>query len=161
MICIRKIIITTKKQRMKRCDINITNLAFHDLIMEIMQNLFIYNLYVSCIDIMHWKHIWHTDLLKDAKSVWHLFIHRFILHFICQHIYSCVKRVFNAWCLCVKSMNLWMNELHMIFNVNLSCAKFVMMTIKWKNFITNINDKKRTYFKILGGKEKLELISMW
>jgi len=27
----------------------------YDLVMEIVQNLFIHNLYVSHIDIMHWK----------------------------------------------------------------------------------------------------------
>jgi hypothetical protein len=30
--------------------------------MEIMQNSFIHNLYISRIDIVHQKHIWHTDL---------------------------------------------------------------------------------------------------
>jgi len=34
----------------------ITTLTSHDLIMEIMQNLFIHDLYVSHINIMHWKH---------------------------------------------------------------------------------------------------------
>jgi hypothetical protein len=27
--------------------------------MEILQNSFIYNTYISHIDIVHWKHIWH------------------------------------------------------------------------------------------------------
>jgi hypothetical protein len=27
-----------------------------------VQNLFIFNSYVSHIDIMHWKHVWHIDL---------------------------------------------------------------------------------------------------
>jgi hypothetical protein len=30
--------------------------------MEIVQILFIHNLYISLINIMHWKHIWHTNL---------------------------------------------------------------------------------------------------
>jgi hypothetical protein len=38
----------------------ITNLTFHYLIMEIMQNSFIHNSYVSHTDIMHYKHSWHT-----------------------------------------------------------------------------------------------------
>jgi hypothetical protein len=80
VICIRRVIIIAKKQRMKICDINITNLTFHDLIMEIIQNLFTYNSCVSRIDIVHWKHIWHMGLLEDAKSMWHLFIHRFVFH---------------------------------------------------------------------------------
>ncbi len=29
---------------------------------------------------MRWKHIWHMILLKDAKSIWHLFMHRFVFH---------------------------------------------------------------------------------
>jgi hypothetical protein len=33
-----------------------------NLAMEIVQNLFIYTLYVSHIDIIHWKHILYTDL---------------------------------------------------------------------------------------------------
>jgi hypothetical protein len=40
----------------------IINLTFNDLVMEIMQNSFIHNLYILCIDIMHWKHIWHMNL---------------------------------------------------------------------------------------------------
>jgi hypothetical protein len=35
----------------------ITNLTSHKLVMEIMQNSFIHNLYVLHIDIMHWKQI--------------------------------------------------------------------------------------------------------
>jgi hypothetical protein len=57
----------------------ITTLTSHDLIMEIMQNLFIHDLYVSHINIMHWKHISHIDLQEDVKFVWHSFIHRFVL----------------------------------------------------------------------------------
>jgi len=37
--------------------IHITNLASQNLIMEIMQNVFIHNSYVSHTDIMHCKHI--------------------------------------------------------------------------------------------------------
>jgi hypothetical protein len=48
------------------------------------------------------------------------------LYFICQHIYLCVKHVFNAWYLCVKCTNLWMNELCTTFIINLSHVKFVM-----------------------------------
>jgi hypothetical protein len=40
----------------------IINLTFHDLVMKIVQNSFIHNLYISYTDIVHWKHIWHIDL---------------------------------------------------------------------------------------------------
>jgi hypothetical protein len=30
--------------------------------MEIVQNLFIHNLYILHIDIMHWKRVWNTNL---------------------------------------------------------------------------------------------------
>jgi hypothetical protein len=40
----------------------ITNLASCDLKMEIVQKNFIHNLYVSHTNIVHWRHIWHTDL---------------------------------------------------------------------------------------------------
>ncbi len=41
------------------CIIVTLNLTSHDLIIKIVQNLFIHNSYVLCIDIVHWKHIWH------------------------------------------------------------------------------------------------------
>ncbi len=47
-------------------------------------------------------------------------------YFICQHIYLCVKHVFNAWYSCVKCTKLWMNEFYTIFIINLSYVKFVM-----------------------------------
>ncbi len=94
------------------------NLTSHNLIMKIVQNSFNHKLYVSHINIVHWKHIWVMDIL-DIRS----FIGSY---FICQHIYLCVKRVFNAWYLCKKCTNLWMNELHMIFIINSLHAKFVM-----------------------------------
>jgi hypothetical protein len=37
--------------------------------MEFVQNLFIHNLYISHINIVHWKHIWDMNLLEDEKSV--------------------------------------------------------------------------------------------
>jgi hypothetical protein len=40
----------------------ITNLASHDLVMEIMQKKFIHDLYASHNNIMDWKHISHKDL---------------------------------------------------------------------------------------------------
>jgi hypothetical protein len=67
---------------------NITNLTSYDLVMEIMQNSFIHNFYISHIDIMHWKHIWHTYLEEDKKFVWHLFIYSFILHLL-THLSTC------------------------------------------------------------------------
>jgi hypothetical protein len=39
----------------------ITNLTSHNLVMEIVQNLFIHISYISHTDIMHWKHIWHMN----------------------------------------------------------------------------------------------------
>jgi hypothetical protein len=35
----------------------IMNLTSHNLVMEIMQNLFICNLYISHINIVHYKHV--------------------------------------------------------------------------------------------------------
>jgi len=62
-------------------------------------------------------------------------IYSFIgLYFIDQHIYSCVKHVFNAWYLCAKCSNLLMNELCTTSIINLSHAKFVMYK---KNMHTN------------------------
>jgi hypothetical protein len=101
----------------------ITNLTFHDLVMKIMQILFIDNLYISCTDIVHWKHIWHIFIRRCKIYV--TFIHSFIgLYFICQHIYPCIKCVFNVWYSCVKCMHLWMDEFHTIFIINLSHVKF-------------------------------------
>ncbi len=48
------------------------------------------------------------------------------LYFIRQHIYPSVKHVFDGWYLCENFMNLWMNELRMIFIINSSYAKFMM-----------------------------------
>lgn len=53
------------------------------------------NLYVSWINIMHWKHVSHTNLLKDVKAM-HDICSFIGWYFIRQHIYPCVKRVFNA-----------------------------------------------------------------
>ncbi len=58
-----------------------------------------------------------------------------VSYFICWHIYSCVKRLFNAWYSCVKCMNLWMKEVCTIFIINLFHTKFVRMCIHMKNFI--------------------------
>ncbi len=52
------------------------------------------------------------------------------LYFVHQHIYSCVKHVFNTWYLYVKWMNLWMNTLCTIFIINSSHVKFVMNCFK-------------------------------
>jgi hypothetical protein len=68
--------------------LNITNLKSHDLIMEIMQNSFNRNSYISHTNIVHWKHIWNTNLLEDVKFVWHLFVHRFVLHLL-THLFVC------------------------------------------------------------------------
>jgi len=102
----------------------IINLASHDLVMKIVQILFNWNLCISHIKIMYWKHIWNTNLLEDAKFVWHLFIYRFVLH-LSTHL-SSVTHVFNARYSCVKCTNLWMNELCMVFVINASHAKFLI-----------------------------------
>ncbi len=80
------------------------------------QNLFTYNSYILRIDIVHWKHIWNTELLEDVKSMWHLFIHRFVLHLLTR--LSLCQACFQCMMLMCKSMNLWMNKLHMIFIIN-------------------------------------------
>jgi hypothetical protein len=60
-----------------------------------MQNLFIRNLYILYIDIVHWKHIWHMNFKKIQNSY---DICSFISsYFIHQHIYLCVKHIFNTW----------------------------------------------------------------
>ncbi len=65
---------------------NITNLTSHDLILKIMQNLFIHDLYISCIDIMHWKHIWH--IFVGICEICATFIHSFIFYSL-THLYIC------------------------------------------------------------------------
>ncbi len=50
---------------------------------------------VKFVHFMHWKHIWHMDLSKDVKFMWHLFIHKFILHMsthlsMCQICFQCM-----------------------------------------------------------------------
>jgi hypothetical protein len=62
------------------------------------------------------------------------------LYFIHQHIYSCVKHVFNTWYLCEKCTNLWMNELCIIsllthHMLNLWCIKGEIY--KWTYFSTH------------------------
>jgi hypothetical protein len=69
-------------------ELNITNFTSHDLIMEIIQNSFNHNSYISHINTMHWKHIWNMDLLENVKFVWHLFIHRFVFHLL-THLSIC------------------------------------------------------------------------
>jgi hypothetical protein len=54
-----------------------------------------------------------------------------IFSFICSFHpstnYLHVKCVFNTWYSCVKCTNLWMNKFHMIFIINSSHGKFVMI----------------------------------
>jgi hypothetical protein len=57
--------------------------------------------------------------------MWHLFIHRFVFYLL--KYYLRIKRVFNTWYSCAKYMNLQMNELHTIFIINSSHAKFVIV----------------------------------
>jgi len=85
---------------------------------------------------MHWycalkTRLTHKFIRKCKNSC---DIHAFIgLYFICQNIHPCVKRVFNAWYLCVKFTNLWMNEFHKFFILNSSHGKFA----KYLLFIGN------------------------
>ncbi len=102
---------------------HITNLASHDLVMEIVQNSFIHNLYVSSINIVHWKHIWHKFIGRCKIHVT-LFVHRFVLHPL-THLSMC-QMCFQHMIFMRKCMNLWMNELCTIFIINSSHAKFVM-----------------------------------
>jgi len=45
----------------------IANLTSHNLVMEIMQNSFIHNSYVSCINIVDWKHVWHMGFIGRCE----------------------------------------------------------------------------------------------
>ncbi len=69
-------------------------------------------------------HLTHGFIKRCKMCV--TFIHFISLYFTRKHIYSSVKYIFNAWHSCVQYMNLWMNELHMIFIINSSHVKFVM-----------------------------------
>ncbi len=103
---------------------NITNLTSHDLIMEIVQNLFIHNLYISHIYITI-TNTFDAKIYKKMRNSCD--ICSFICsYFICQHFYSCVKCVFNVWYSCVKCINPWINELCTIFIINSSHVKFVI-----------------------------------
>jgi len=103
-------------------ELNISN-----LVVEIMQNSFIHNLYISCIDIM----LWNTFDTQIYKKIWNLCdIHSFIgLYFIYQHIRMYFKHVFNTWNSYVKFMNLWMDKLLMIFIINSLHIKFMMLKL--------------------------------
>jgi len=92
----------------------ITNLTFRYLKMELCNissfiTCMIYTLisYIESTTQIYWK-MWNPC---DNRS----FIGSY---FICQHIYLCVRHVFNAWYLYVKCMNLWMNELLTVFIIN-------------------------------------------
>ncbi len=83
-------------------------------------------------------HTFHTLMLCientfDTRIYWKMWnlcnIYSFIgLYFIYQHIYPCLKHVFNVCYSCVKCMNLWMNELRMIFIIN------CMLSLWWQDF---------------------------
>jgi hypothetical protein len=80
-----------------------------------------FHAFMSCIENTFDKQIYNMKRnLCDIRS----FIGSY---FICQHIYPCVKYVFNTWYSCVKCKNLWMDELCTIFIINLSHVKFVMV----------------------------------
>jgi len=79
----------------------------------------IFHTLISCIENTFERYIcWKMSNLSDIHS----FIGSYFIH---QHIYLCVKRVFNAWHLCIKCMNVWMNKLHTIFIINFLHFKFV------------------------------------
>jgi hypothetical protein len=104
--------------------IHITNLASQNLIMEIMQNAFIHNLYVYTL-ILCIVNTFETHIFIKMQNSCD--IHSFIsFYFIHQHIYLCVKHVLNTWYFCVKCTNLWMTKLCIIFIINSLHVKFVM-----------------------------------
>ncbi len=129
--------------------------------------MFIHNSYVLHINIMQWKpwiskkmqntcdicsfvgvYFMHQHIYPCVKHVfntwyWHVkcsYVNTLPIcqrcfqcmilvckMFIHQHIHLCVKHVFNTWYWCVKCTNdLWMNELRMIFIINLLHIKFFM-----------------------------------
>ncbi len=101
----------------------------------------------NCVTLIHSQLILYIGSSFDTRIYWKIQnlcdIHSFISsYFIYQHIYPCVKCVFNAWYLCVKCINLWMNKLCMIFIINLSHAKFVMQIKKWKTKVKAKAKKK-------------------
>ncbi len=106
------------------CYYNITNLVSNNLVMKILQNSYIHNSYIS--------HIFDTWIIERCEiCVICSFIGSYFIH---QHIYPCVKFVFNTWYSCVKCTKLWMNKFCMIFIINSSHVKFVMnaMPLLWK-----------------------------
>jgi hypothetical protein len=102
---------------------NITNLTSQDLKMEscnIVIIICMFHTMISCIENtfdtwIYWK-MWNSCDIHSFTS----------LYFTHQHIYLCVKCVFDAWYSFVKWTNPWMNELHTIFIINSSHAKFVI-----------------------------------
>ncbi len=79
-----------------------------------------FHILISCIEntFETWIY-WKMQNMCDI----HTFIGSYFIH---QHIYACVKHAFNTWYSCIKCTNLWMNEFHTIFIINVSHAKFVI-----------------------------------
>jgi hypothetical protein len=85
---------------------------------------------------MHWYCALKTHLTWNSCD-----IRSFIgLYLICQHVYSCVKHVFNAWYSCAKCMNLWMDEICKIFIINSLYVKFVMNFFSFQQLIVCIHN---------------------
>jgi hypothetical protein len=104
---------------------NITNLAFHDLVMESIKIcsfiIHTFHTLILCIENTFETQIyWKMQNLCDICSITSSY-------FIHQHIYLCVKHVFNTWYSCIKCTNLRMNEFQKIFMW--WHAKFVMNTL--------------------------------
>jgi hypothetical protein len=80
-----------------------------------------FNTFILCI-----QNTFDTWIYRRMKNLGdnHSFIGSYFIH---QHIYPCVEHVFNAWYLCVKCTNLWMNEFYTIFIINSLHVKFVML----------------------------------
>jgi hypothetical protein len=124
-----------------------------------MQNLFIHNLCIPRIDIMHWKHIWHIyKKMRNSCDICSL-IGSYFIH---QNIYLCVKSVFNTWYSCIKCTNLWMNKFCMIFIINLLHVKFVIRSLTFYNYFKvfkisyhQMNFKKYTFSFVLNCTSKL------
>jgi len=75
---------------------------------------------ISCI-----QNTFNTWIYKKMKILCDI-LSFICFYFIRQHIYSCVKCVFNTWYLCVKCTNIWMKFFCMIFIINSLNAKLVM-----------------------------------
>jgi hypothetical protein len=73
---------------------NITNITFHDLIIKIVQNLFIHNSYISHIDITI-TNTFDTQIYKKMGNSYN--IYSFIGSTSFVNIFICVSNVFSMY----------------------------------------------------------------